>query len=269
MEQPKRLAPQQDVLRELFLKSGNQCAFPDCHHLIINEEGVFVAQICHIEAAEPGGQRFNPAQSNEDRRMFCNLILLCHLHHKITDDDIKYPVDRLKEIKKLHELKFSHIIEDIQNSIIDKTALNELQPVSNLLRLNEVCGWGLNDEQLSGTVSEFKIFEDRMQQVTKETREVLCIIVKKAVSQNNEIPIHELEKAIAIPKQLLWEHLQLLDKYNLACEGKLDDYGQAQIELAELPSGWPIFNDLTVFSKETGVTLKELIVDLNFSYLDA
>jgi hypothetical protein len=26
---------------------------------MMNEEGLFIGQLCHIEAAEPGGERFN------------------------------------------------------------------------------------------------------------------------------------------------------------------------------------------------------------------
>jgi hypothetical protein len=58
-EKPKRLTPTKDTLRELYLKSGNRCAFPGCHKALFNSKGVFVGQICHIEAAESGGQRFN------------------------------------------------------------------------------------------------------------------------------------------------------------------------------------------------------------------
>jgi hypothetical protein len=54
----KRLMPLPDTLRELYLKCGNECAFPDCHRIMINSDGVFVGQVCHIEAAAPGGERF-------------------------------------------------------------------------------------------------------------------------------------------------------------------------------------------------------------------
>lgn len=38
-EVPKRLEPTGEVLRELFLKSGNLCAFPGCKSFMMNEEG--------------------------------------------------------------------------------------------------------------------------------------------------------------------------------------------------------------------------------------
>ena len=62
----KRLPPKLDVLRELYLKSGNQCAFPTCSERIIDSEGSLIGEICHIEAALPGGERFNKDQTNDD-----------------------------------------------------------------------------------------------------------------------------------------------------------------------------------------------------------
>jgi hypothetical protein len=84
-EKIKRLTPKTEVLRELYLKSGNQCAFSGCPRVMIDSDGNFVGQICHIEAAEEGGERFNHKQTNEDRRAFNNLMLMCYEHHVYND----------------------------------------------------------------------------------------------------------------------------------------------------------------------------------------
>ncbi len=102
-----RLTPKQDTLRALFAKSGNQCAFPGCNHRIINGKNQLIGEVCHIEAAEVGGERYNPNQSDEDRRDYSNLILLCHEHHVETNDVNEFPVSKLKEMKRLHEEKFT------------------------------------------------------------------------------------------------------------------------------------------------------------------
>jgi hypothetical protein len=91
-EEPKRLKPKPETLRVLFLKSGNLCAFPNSKALMMNEKGVFIGQLCHIEAAEEGGERFNPHMTNEDRRAAANLMLMCYPHHKITNDEQEYPI---------------------------------------------------------------------------------------------------------------------------------------------------------------------------------
>lgn len=112
----KRLKPLGSVLRELYLKSGNECAFPECEKKIMSANGDFIGQLCHIEAAEEGGQRFNKDQSNEQRREFKNLLLMCYEHHVVTNDTNKYDVEAMREIKKTHEEKYSNIVEKIQKS---------------------------------------------------------------------------------------------------------------------------------------------------------
>jgi len=97
-----RLPIRKEALRDLGIASKNQCAFPGCDHPILNEKGEYIAELCHIEAAEPGGSRFNPKQSDEDRRSPTNLLLLCHRHHKETDDVNVYTVARLQKMKDDH-----------------------------------------------------------------------------------------------------------------------------------------------------------------------
>ncbi|KAF2082013.1 tetratricopeptide repeat protein [Flavobacterium sharifuzzamanii] len=106
-EIPKRLAPRFQTLRLLLAKSGNQCAFENCFEVIFNNANELVGQCCHIEAALPGGERFNSNQNNEERRSFENLLFLCHKHHLESNDVNIYTVSALKRIKDNHHSKFS------------------------------------------------------------------------------------------------------------------------------------------------------------------
>jgi hypothetical protein len=91
------------VVRDLGILSKNQCAFPGCNEPLLNHRQEYVGELCHIEAAEPGGPRYNHHQSDEERRSIPNLLFLCHPHHKETDNEALYPVDCLREIKARHE----------------------------------------------------------------------------------------------------------------------------------------------------------------------
>jgi len=94
------------TIKKLFALSGNQCAFPNCNHkFALPERKEVISNICHIEAAEHGGERYNPNQTDDERRDYNNLILLCPNHHVETNDTVKYTVEALKEIKRNHELK--------------------------------------------------------------------------------------------------------------------------------------------------------------------
>ena len=98
-----RLAISRETLIALFAKSGNVCAFPGCTHELVTSRNLFVGQICHIEAAQPGGPRFNPASTDEERRSFGNLLLLCYRHHRETDDVVTFDSKTLVAMKHQHE----------------------------------------------------------------------------------------------------------------------------------------------------------------------
>jgi len=115
-----RLGPKLDVVRALFARSGNRCAFPGCTAALINERNQFIAQVCHIEAAEPGGERYNPGQSDEERRSYKNLLLLCYPHHVETDDVTHFSVEVLREMKAFHEQQFERSPFKIDESLLNK-----------------------------------------------------------------------------------------------------------------------------------------------------
>ncbi|MDD5259485.1 MAG: hypothetical protein PHD29_05915 [bacterium] len=120
------------TLRRLDTLHGNQCAEPDCTRPLIAKDGeTIISKICHIEAASEKGPRYNPNMTDDDRRHFNNLILLCDEHHSIIDNianESKYPVAMLKEWKRDHESKLLH------NKLITKHSLLKvaIDAISNI-----------------------------------------------------------------------------------------------------------------------------------------
>ena len=99
-----RLANTKGQIRTLFAKTGNQCAFPGCMQPLIDDDGDYLAEICHIEGAEEGSQRYNSEMTDEGRRDVNNLIVLCRIHHaKVDKNPGKFTVSCLQEIKADHE----------------------------------------------------------------------------------------------------------------------------------------------------------------------
>jgi len=98
------------TVKRLFAVSGNRCAFPKCPiPLVDSESGTLTANICHIRARSPEGPRYDPAQTDEQRNDFANLLLMCPVHHTVIDaDDESYTVARLEQLKAEHEGKFQH-----------------------------------------------------------------------------------------------------------------------------------------------------------------
>lgn len=97
------------TVKRLFALSGNECYAPNCsRNLIAVDEITVVAKICHIEAASPNGPRYNPNMTDDCRRDFKNLLLLCDEHHEIIDNpinEVNYPKELLVQWKKDHENK--------------------------------------------------------------------------------------------------------------------------------------------------------------------
>jgi hypothetical protein len=109
-----------DTIRALLAKSGNQCAFNGCKHPIFNEENLYIANLCHIEAVSPNGERYNRQQTDEERNGYDNLILLCYRHHKETNDVKRYDVAKLKQIKREHEQTFTENPFSFDESLVYK-----------------------------------------------------------------------------------------------------------------------------------------------------
>ena len=126
----------QNDLKRLFALSGCECANPSCRNkLIAKDYNSILGEICHIEAASPDGPRYNPNQSDDQRRDFNNLILLCESCHKIIDNKVNesvYSVELLKKWKKNHQEKVLNSIngslpnyfQQIVNSIAATNLMN-------------------------------------------------------------------------------------------------------------------------------------------------
>lgn len=135
-----RKEPLPKTVKRLFALSGNVCAYKGCDQCMVDPIGTVVGQICHIEGAEPGGERYNPNQSDDERRAFENLILLCANHHIITNDVEVYTVPILQKMKSEHEnsnLKNQYVVSD------ESVARAIIQYQSNYIQSNVNSGTGV------------------------------------------------------------------------------------------------------------------------------
>lgn len=95
------------TIKRLYGLSRNNCAFPGCPvELLSSEDESNFSNICHIEDANPNlhkSDRYNPNMTDDQRRDFKNLLLLCANHHIETNDTEKYTVKVLQDMKRNHE----------------------------------------------------------------------------------------------------------------------------------------------------------------------
>ncbi|MBL4775513.1 MAG: hypothetical protein JKY87_05605 [Mariprofundus sp.] len=95
----------ENTYKRLFGLSRNICSFPGCEKEMSDENSAKHSNICHIEAANDGGERYRSDMTNKERADYDNLILLCPPCHDKTNDIERYPVDVLRRMKKDHELE--------------------------------------------------------------------------------------------------------------------------------------------------------------------
>lgn len=279
---PKRLAPRPETLRELFLKSGNLCAFSNCTSLMMDVNGTFIGQLCHIEAAEEGGERFNPRMSNEERRSASNLMLMCYAHHQVTNDERKYPVKKLVQMKLDHERRFSAPDRAILERLIDWTTVDTPLGVKNLRRVNEVLEWGHSSAELQEALAELNGYVDLLQRVPIDVRRFIGAIAQRmnrvrntsAVSSEQfgtKILIADVKAAFRLSDSSIRQKISQLDSYDIGDFDEIEtDFGpQPALRIRSLRSGWKIWPDVIKFCEITNTPIEKFTEDLEFSRLDA
>lgn len=88
--------------------SGGLCYWPGCPEPMIRHtdgEMYFVGQRVHIRGAYPGSARYDPAMTDDQRRGFANLVVMCKPHHEVIDirQPDRYPADILLRWKAQRE----------------------------------------------------------------------------------------------------------------------------------------------------------------------
>ncbi|MGH8645520.1 MAG: HNH endonuclease [Gammaproteobacteria bacterium] len=93
----------------LWGKAGATCAFPGCRRQLVrdatpDDREVLVGEIAHIVAQSQSGPRRDVEVPGGNIDGYSNLILLCHEHHELIDQQQHtYPVERLLQFKTDHE----------------------------------------------------------------------------------------------------------------------------------------------------------------------
>ena len=105
------------TIRTLWGKAAGRCEYEGCNKLLyqddVTSENINRAFVAHIVAASPGGERGDKELSALLFDDINNLMLLCHEHHRLIDQEKAkdHGVDRLRAMKKKHEDRIKTLTE--------------------------------------------------------------------------------------------------------------------------------------------------------------
>ncbi len=156
--------------KKLWGRSGSRCAICYIELTPIEKDitgGLNIGEECHIISSKTTGPRFTTSYDNYDD--YDNLILLCCNHHKeIDEQDILYPVDKLRRIKSEHENKIKESIDNAKDLPLKNPpklrAIDKISDVENktfsrqrkeiLFASDE--GYNLAEEEYNGVLNHIK-----------------------------------------------------------------------------------------------------------------
>ncbi|MCW3818643.1 hypothetical protein ONA91_29810 [Micromonospora sp. DR5-3] len=271
-EKPERLPPTPATVRNLYLKSGNLCALPSCQNLLLDVQGTFIGKIAHIEAASPGGPRFNANMSNEERRLESNLILVCANHHEEIDQQSHvWTVRELQRVKAHHEAIFANPALAILDSVRDWTEDQRVISTGRYERFRKA--WDYDEEDFEQISAEIASTEARLRPLTRSARQVLVTVMKRGEydewSRTHELAVGELERAMRLDPKDVRSLCAELEKRKFA-RLEIDEYLGTEPVVATRGArdyGFMI-SDLASYSEKEGVDLAEIILGLRFDLLD-
>lgn len=267
----ERLPITQGVLKKLFAYSGNLCAMPDCNNALVSTKSTLIGKIAHIHAAKPGGARFCKVMSDEERRAFSNLFIVCgNCHDEIDnkDNENDFPADFLRKIKEEHESIFVKAERKFVSKYSDSTQSNAPQFPTHLQALADaICM-----PELKGAEDEIKgirLFIENLAETPYSERHFALQIAQRMLRKSvEELPMEDVVSAFDMTKQKLKETMRVLKHHEI---GDIDDKwgdGTWTIELwPREPDGNPWF-ELIEFCKVQKLDPTEIIRSMNFNVYD-
>ncbi len=279
-DQYPRLDPTDTTIKDLFAKSGNRCAFPGCLVPVVDELGTLQCQVVHIKAVKPSAPRFDVTQTPEDRRHPSNLLVMCNPHHKVTDDEKRYPVEELRRIKETHEGRFAGVIGGLQGTLDDQTKHAVVNPPETMSKYGDVMG--LSPDEAIACREMFAELLSHLAKLPPDARSVLATIVDRGSYEGLagwsadgaiELLWPELREVLGLTDDQLRDQLAILKHHGLAevdLDGSVDSLGASvAIAICKIKDvGEYVLGDLKETSGATGIPVVRAIVGLDFGLLD-
>lgn len=270
-QQVARLPITPSTVKKLFAYSGNQCAMPDCTNTLVDVSGTMVGKMAHIIGAEELGPRFDPNLSNEQRRHFDNLFIVCGRHHDIIDDpanEASYPPAELRKYKAAHEGRFKSAERQLIKQFSDSTQATQPTYPTHLKALAQTVG----ADEMIGSAEELeglRDFVDDLKELPLTERQFCLKVAERMRRQKRaKLLVNDVMSSFNLSEDALKAHLLILEQHCIG--GWEEDFepGIYYVKLADRAPGLNPWLEILDFCDATGATAEEFVFDLNFGLYD-
>jgi hypothetical protein len=244
---------------------------PNCKEVIVDPSGAMLGKVAHIHAAEPGGARYSPSMSDEDRRGFENLFIVCGKHHDFIDykeNEKDYPAELLRKYKHTHESRFRTAERQLLQQFIDSTQTSQptypvhLNALFKALNYSEV-------EEIEDEVRGIRDFIDNLRELPLTERNFALAVAERMRRRGRDtLPVDDVMGALRLSATALKRHMKLLEDHGL---GSIDEGSEPNsyfVTLSERERGGNPWIEILDFCDATGHSSDELVHDLNFALYD-
>ncbi|MEK8199774.1 HNH endonuclease signature motif containing protein [Lysinibacillus sp. FSL M8-0134] len=204
----------ENVRRLLYAKSGNVCAMYGCNNPLVYTNAASVNEICHIEAVNEDGARYNPHLTEEYVNSYENLILLCPTCHKKIDNkqnESLYTVHFLKQMKQFHEQQVQEIL--MKKAVIEPPIYLKGYDVKNIVD-------SFNDlyEKKVDKKYVYKVLNNILSMKIAIRSVVYGIAILCREDETEQVDVHRLNEMINLDLYTYAEILMLLEQQKVINE---------------------------------------------------
>lgn len=279
-EERKRLTPVTNTNRELYLYSGNQCAFPNCIEVLLKPNGTWNCQAAHIYVVERDAARGEHALTNEQLRDPSNLVLMCPNHHTEIDNKAlegTYTVECVQQMKADHEARFRTALVSLDR-IIDSTVGTVVRRPQNLCALEGFCD-GLSGDEKREKAALAAPFVDALERQPPALRDIITLVLVHGRPSSAfrgwgsapvAAPVPKIEAAAQIPRDDLRQRAKTLQNDGfIAIEEDEGLYYLVLVDPTAESNGWDLFASIQGLAGGDRAVIERVVNHLDFTVLDA
>jgi hypothetical protein len=247
----------------------------------MGSDGALHGEIAHIEGALPDSRRFNAGMTNEERRAYDNLLIMCEYHHTTIDDpdtgEKTWPVDRLQRLKRDHEAIYTSVPDQLRRQVGDiSEGVTYVRAVNGLAVIGAL---SLGEDERLQSCEEINQFAERLTQVPEDARSLLAVIVHRgdevqahlgAWEPEFSIPADALSSYVDCGVRELRRHIQVLEHCGLMVfDDDVFEGPPVYVVGNSSPStGWQLLQEIRRAVNGDRATLRRILCDLDFTALD-